>query len=452
MSGYDDYAAEWNSADPKTPEQIRAFYEGSKATVADLADWHEKETRKQFTQIVLNVVKQLEPPSILDFGCGRGDDLKAIRGIHAKANLRAIEPNASLWGAPAEYSRSLDGLRADEEFQLVLAIDVLEHLPDPEGALKQLMRRVPVGGVIVEHTPTWDIINPSHLVSNWGWQPDHLLVCGGFKLLERSGGGLKIWQRTAPERQPGKSLLLNTYEGVEITLLDQWEGLRGRNSNWSWWRKGRDALITRSRSMLVSNWWRESGDDVFLMVDNDIIFRPEDAEKITDRARECKGLVGAAYPWRGATGMAVRLGDGTIDFKADAEPVPCDYLATGFMAVHRDVVDAMVKALPICSPQDRQMAYWPMFQTLIVDHQELSEDWAFTHRARQLGFPTLIDPSIRLGHIGQKIYRLEDYATRDKPDLVVECIRVVEAPGSMPRLREVWGSGGWETDPLIAAG
>jgi len=448
MSAFDDYAAEWRAADPKTPEEIRAFYEGSKATADDLAEWHSKEYRQQFTEIVLNVVGQLEPPSILDFGCGRGDDLKAIRGMNAKAKLRAIEPNASLWGAPAEYSRSLDELRADEEFQLVLLIDVLEHLPDPEGTLKRLMERVPIGGVIVEHTPVWDIINPSHLVSNWGWQPDHLLVLGGFKLIEKSHGGLKIWQRTALARQPGKSLLLNVYAGVELTFVDAAEKLQ--QAGWSWWRKGRDALITRSRSMLVSNWWRESGDDVFLMVDNDIIFRPEDAEKIVERTRECKGVIGATYPWRGATGMAVRLCDGFTDFKKDAVPVPCDYLATGFMCVHRDVIDAMVKALPICSPQDKNMAYWPMFQTLIVDHQELSEDWAFTYRARKLGFPTLIDPSIRLGHIGQKIYRLEDYALREEPDVVAEHIRVEELPGSMPRMREVWSQR--PVYPLVATG
>jgi len=437
-SAFDDYAAEWHAADPKTPEDILKFYESSKTTANDLAEWHGKEHRQQFTEIVLNVVRQLEPPSILDFGCGRGDELRAIRGINDTATLRAIEPNASLWGAPAEYSRSLDDLRTDEKFQLVLLIDVLEHLPDPKGTLKRIVERVPVGGVIVEHTPVWDIINPSHLVSNWGWQPDHSLVCAGFKLIETSSGGLKIWQRAALERKPGKSLLLNVYAGVELPLLDSWEALRTSSPGWSWWRKGRDALITRSRSMLVSNWWRESGDDVFLMVDNDIIFRPDDAEKITDRARECRGVVGAAYSWRNASGLAVRLCNGATDFKKDAEPVPAEYLATGFMAVHRDVVDAMVEALPICSPQDRHMAYWPMFQTLIKDHQELSEDWAFSERARQLGFPILIDPSIRLGHIGQKVYRLEDYAMRGEPDVVAECIRVEEVPGSMPRMREVW--------------
>ena len=57
---------------------------------------------------------------------------------------------------------------------------------------------------------------------------------------------------------------------------------------------------------------------------------------------------------------------------------------------------------------------------------------------------------VRLGHMGQKVYRLEDYATRDKPDLIVEHIRVEEVPGSMPRLREVWMKRCG--DPLVAAG
>jgi hypothetical protein len=38
----------------------------------------------------------------------------------------------------------------------------------------------------------------------------------------------------------------------------------------------------------------------------------------------------------------------------------------------------------------------------------LSEDWYFCDRARALGYPTLVDPNIALGHIGPKEYRFRE--------------------------------------------
>ncbi len=47
-------------------------------------------------------------------------------------------------------------------------------------------------------------------------------------------------------------------------------------------------------------------------------------------------------------------------------------------------------------------------------HIYLSEDWAFCQRARDAGFDCWLDPSIRLGHMGQTMYTLEDLIREPK--------------------------------------
>ena len=84
-----------------------------------------------------------------------------------------------------------------------------------------------------------------------------------------------------------------------------------------------------------------------------------------------------------------------------------EYGATGFMAVHRDVVTALIKTMPALHPQ-KPWGFWPLFELEWMDYELLSEDWAFCSRAKAAGFKTYVDPSIRLVHMGEKGYTIED--------------------------------------------
>lgn len=168
---------------------------------------------------------------------------------------------------------------------------------------------------------------------------------------------------------------------------------------------GGEAGINRARSIQASRWYRETTSDVFLMVDDDVVFDPEDANGIVDRCREGYDVIAAAYPTGDASHLAVRtLGETSLRFGPDVLPLEMRYVATGFFAVHRKVVDAMVRTLPLCHA-NTSWAFWPLFDFSVVDDEEaggfnyLSEDYTFCDRARSLGFKVWLDMTISLDHL-----------------------------------------------------
>ncbi len=173
------------------------------------------------------------------------------------------------------------------------------------------------------------------------------------------------------------------------------------------WREqiGGEAGINRARSIQVSKWFRETDEDVFLMVDDDIIYDPEDANGIVDRCRSGFDVIAAAYPTGDASHLAIRplRGETKLAFGPDVPPQEMRHVATGFFAVHRRVIAKMIESLPECN-SNASWRFWPLFGFGWEDDPEaggtnnLSEDYWFCTRARDAGFKVYLDCSIGIGH------------------------------------------------------
>lgn len=172
------------------------------------------------------------------------------------------------------------------------------------------------------------------------------------------------------------------------------------------WREqlGGEAGINRARSIQVSRWFRETTEDCFLMVDDDITFDPEDANGIVDRCRSGYDIIAAAYPTGDASHLAIRtLGDTRLAFGPEQPPLEMRHVATGFFAVHRRVIAAMIETLPECNT-NASWRFWPLFGFGWEDDPEaggfnnLSEDYYFCNKAREAGFRVYLDMSIAIGH------------------------------------------------------
>lgn len=195
--------------------------------------------------------------------------------------------------------------------------------------------------------------------------------------------------------------------------------LQLRDQGWGYVIKRGDALITRSRSIATSNWYRQTDEDVFLMIDDDVVFEVQGAEKVVRLAREKRSIACAAYPVKDGTHLACRRFPGQeIVFGPESAPVEIVYPATGFMAVHRDVIDAMIGArtpegrphFPECG-RGGLSPMWPFFDTFAITGEDgqseyLSEDYAFGEVARQLGFRIWLEPSVTLFHMGYYPYNV----------------------------------------------
>lgn len=180
-----------------------------------------------------------------------------------------------------------------------------------------------------------------------------------------------------------------------------------------------DALVERARSKNASWFLKNTDADVHLSIDSDIVdFRVDDVKKVCEQAMT-HDIVCGLYVTRAGnqrpypTSMVEENIDINMGLVKD-DLVPVHWGATGFMATHRRVFEKLSEDLPLLHTSGEDGGWWPFYQTMIVDYKDeqilLSEDYAFTERAKRAGFGVWLNPGVRLGHIGSYPYRLEDMA------------------------------------------
>jgi SAM-dependent methyltransferase len=143
----------------------------------------------RFRSRLLDMVVPLAPRSVLDAGCGEGHVTGWVARALPGAEVTGVEGRAD---ALAAFRQRNPGLRAvqgdllrlpfeDGEFDLVTCTEVLEHLPEPRQALRELSR-VSAGHVVltVPHEPFFRAGNLARgrYVSRLGSTPGHLSAWG----------------------------------------------------------------------------------------------------------------------------------------------------------------------------------------------------------------------------------------------------------------------------------
>ena len=365
--------------------------------------------RQDWTKAIVYVAQTQAITRVLDIGCGAGHDLLALRAASDHFDLYGVEPNQSLRTALA--AQLPDAQLVDEivrapvdAVDMIVCIDVLEHLPDPESFLTDVARRARIGTLMLEATATHDAGTPLHLTSNRGWQAGRALERAGWERLQTSGR-LHVWQRLREAVEPRATLMICANGSVSLPTMRSVLTMKDALADQRWRvYMGGEAGIHRSRNIAASSWWRETADDVFVMVDSDITFQPWDIDHLVNRCRNGYPVICGAYAKRDASNVALRGKWGELYFGPGQEPVEIDSVATGFLAVHRSVLDAIIPSLPLCHAMT-EFAFWPMFDFLTLkneqgDWEHLSEDYAFSKIAREHGFPSYVDPSIIIGHLG----------------------------------------------------
>jgi SAM-dependent methyltransferase len=388
-------AAEWRRAAPSSDGAVAQFYAESEYLADDLEAWHATPERQAWTQAIVRVARANKVASVLDVGAGAGHDLRALRAEMPDAQLYGVEPNHELRRRLSGFCAGIEALDlVPIQADLVLCIDVLEHVPDPDALLAQIIERVKVGGLLVEASATHDQSTPLHLPSLDGWEATDGLMAAGFRPVEQINR-LVVWQRQHPVSPA--TVLVVAHREVTVPTVQCLLGLY--DHGWPIAFAQGDALVDRARSKALAAWYRENDTDVFLMVDDDIVFSVEDAARVVDLARTKRTIACGAYPVGDGGHMASRGWPGQeLHWGPNHQPVEIRWPATGYMAVHRDVVGALVKTMDECYAGNVD-AFWPVFQPFALDGMYLSEDYAFGERARQLGFATWMEPRAILSHL-----------------------------------------------------
>ncbi|HYW88716.1 MAG TPA: methyltransferase domain-containing protein, partial [Chloroflexota bacterium] len=329
-----DLAAEWRRADPRTPEEIHDFYVGAHGMQDDLEAWHATPERAAWTRMLVSVAQQSEAACVVDLGCGAGHDLLALQSAGI-AELHGVEPNRNFGDelcARGITVHSLPESAPIERAHLLICIDVLEHLPGPEAFLDEWAARAHLGALLFEATATHDTGTPLHLPGNRGWQPGRWLEQHGWVLVDYAGRA-RVWRRDAETGRQTASLLSCAHKVPSFTLPTiRLMGMDTLAGDWRLQTHVGDASLPRGRSMLVSDWWARTGDDAFLMVDDDITFDMRDAERAIELVRSGHDIVGGAYPVRNGAHLALRSYPNTeVWIGPGLGPLEIQYAATGWL-------------------------------------------------------------------------------------------------------------------------
>ena len=141
---------------------------------------------RRFHQRILGLVRSTGAQRILDVGCGEGFTMRELREDGVQATMVGVDlsPGALAWNHAHGMARSPLGVVdvhhlpfPDNSFDLVLCLEVLEHLPDSGVGLRELLRLSREHVLVsVPHEPFFrgaNLLRGKHL-SALGNDPEHM--------------------------------------------------------------------------------------------------------------------------------------------------------------------------------------------------------------------------------------------------------------------------------------
>ena len=141
----------------KTRERMREFYETSE-TYKSLLDAHDETYLRHYVELVIRYA--LPRCKILDLGCGNGISARLLNQADFDVVGTDISPlflkEARNWENPSLRYQVCDVLELPFEsdtFDVICSNELVEHLPDVETALSEMIRVVRKGGRIVISGP-----------------------------------------------------------------------------------------------------------------------------------------------------------------------------------------------------------------------------------------------------------------------------------------------------------
>jgi len=137
-----------------------------------------------FFRTVGETIGPLGADNVLDAGCGEGETLERLSGVLPVRQVAIdLNPESVAYakervpGAEISQGDLLDLPFEDGEFDLVLCLEVLEHLPDPAAGLAELVRVAGRDIVLsVPHEPWFRLgsFARGNYLKSWGNHPEHV--------------------------------------------------------------------------------------------------------------------------------------------------------------------------------------------------------------------------------------------------------------------------------------
>jgi SAM-dependent methyltransferase len=189
-------AEAWRAADPKTAEEVTAFYQTTDAYLYDLLVDHHGSFRRLVRDRILQRLAHQRAKRVLDYGGGVGLDAMAMCQAGMEVTyfeLESVTSRFAAWmfarsGCRIEVISSPVAI-ASGAYDGAVCIEVLEHVPDPPAVIADLHRSLRLGGIALVSESFGDVggLYPSHLPSNrrFAGRIGAMMEKHGFALTQR---------------------------------------------------------------------------------------------------------------------------------------------------------------------------------------------------------------------------------------------------------------------------
>lgn len=160
---------------PVAPEAVYSRLYDNAAT----ATWH-GETFRADWDIIATYLSQVKPhgATVLDFGCYTGGLLARLGDRYRRYGIEINSAAAAMTSEHIDGSvwSSIDEIPAGLEFDVVIATDVVEHVPNPLLLIEQLVSKLSADGVLLVTTGDADNYLWNRFGANWWYcfYPEHL--------------------------------------------------------------------------------------------------------------------------------------------------------------------------------------------------------------------------------------------------------------------------------------
>lgn len=141
----------------------------SKKHFEDIAQDYDRYKKKNWyyyrivKQICRDLIEQPEDKSILEIGCGTGDIIHSLnpkRGLGIDISPKMVDIAKEKYGSTGTLEfvvGDAETFKVSEEFDVVLLVDVVEHIPNVEGAIQNIRKLRGVKKVVVLYgNPLWN--------------------------------------------------------------------------------------------------------------------------------------------------------------------------------------------------------------------------------------------------------------------------------------------------------
>lgn len=170
------------------------------------------------------------------------------------------------------------------------------------------------------------------------------------------------------------------------------------------------SVVSKARNMLADEFLQTQCTDL-MFIDSDINYEPEDILRLLAWTTEegvgiTAGVPCARKPERTYIVTMEEKDDGSIDTD-EMGLINTKRVATAFMMVRRQVFETLRDSHPEWQYLDEKTGKMihAFFDFKVTPAGYLGEDFLFCDRVREAGYRILIDPTIKLGHMGVMEYQ-----------------------------------------------